>query len=272
MIGGSSGIPKSKIVFPPCWHWSFWQESGASRARVCTQDTENTGEQHPPGSRVVSMPTRRGTSAPSLPRWPDLQKEGGWDWGQLASAPSPPLHLRAADSAGGLWHAPSHLFPVYPRLETEPREAAKDTGRGVGGGRNKSRGSRLRLRRHKRQHADCGPAARRNPVDGRRPGKRDLEGGAAAPMNRGAGTWTCNWSPGTLGFTIRGYHQGLWGRGCDERTQRLNTAMQKTEGNLSENQPGSLRTIETRSDFVMRKLKRQRKKKNPDWRVREGKS
>lgn len=37
--------------------------------------------------------------------------------------------------------------------------------------------------------------------------------------------------------------------------------MQKTEGNLSENQPGSLRTIETRSDFVMRKLKRQRKKK-----------
>lgn len=142
------------------------------------------------GSRVVSMPTRRGTSAPS-PSLTRLTKEGGWDRGQLASAPSPPLHLRAADSAGGRWYAPSHLYLVCPRLEAEPREAAKDTGRGAGEGQNKSRGSQSRLRSHKRQHAEGGPAAWRSPVDGRRPGKdmeRGLEGGAAAPTNRGAGT------------------------------------------------------------------------------------
>lgn len=197
--------------------------------------------------------------------------------GQLASAPGPPLHLRAADSAGGRWHAPSHLYPVCPRLEAEPREAAKDTGRGIGEGQNKSRESHSQgcgATKDSTQTANL-PATQRSPVDGRKPGKdmeRDLEGGAAAPTNRGAGTWACNWSPPERWASpSEGTSKDFEVGGAAERTQRLNTtATQKMERNRSEKQPESLRTIETWSDLGMRELKRQREK-NPDWRVMGGK-
>jgi hypothetical protein len=47
-----------------------------------------------------------------------------------------------------------------------------------------------------------------------------------------------------------------------DRTQRLNTATQKTERNLSENQPGSLKTIETLERLCNEKAEEAKKDKS----------
>lgn len=157
--------------------------------------TQKTQASSTSGGSVVSMPTRRGTSAPSLPSltWLMEGRKADGTRGQLASsAPSPPLQLRAADPAGARWHAPWRLYSVCPSLEAEPnpgREAAKGTQRRTGEGQTKSAGSQSRLQSQERQrcrlHSGPGPAALRSPVDGRKPGKDmgRVRGRAAALQN-----------------------------------------------------------------------------------------
>lgn len=145
------------------------------------------------------------------------------------------------------WHAPSQVYPVCPSLEAEPWEAAKGTPRGTGWRRLKQE-CRITVKA-----AEPGKTALQTP-------DLDLLRGEALWMAGGQGRiWRGRWRGRGSTPKLRSRNLGVQlvpkrctcssqgpikdgeGRGCGEKTQRLNTATGKTEGNLSENQPGSFK-------------------------------
>lgn len=216
------------------------------------------------------MPTRRGTSAPSLAlaRWPGLWKEerrlGPGTAGLLRPQPS-----SAAEGCKPSRRALACTLPApsslpQPGSWTPPRETGKGTGRGTGKGQNKSAGSQSRLRSQERQR--CRLRTRtcctEKPVDGRRPGKdtsRSRREGGRAPEMR-SGNLDQQLVPAWWTWPFAGAPKDGEDRGCGRKDTKakhsyggrgggVRVVVTRTEGHLSENQLGTVKTIELGVDL-----------------------